>query len=48
MDETIAGRPRAMTDIASCVLLSAAAFSGALVSGLAALSSLVSALVAGK
>src|SRR5438477_9642500 len=35
MDETIAGRPRVMTDIASCVLLSAAAFSGALVSGLA-------------
>src|SRR5437879_2755381 len=35
MDETIAEGPRIMTDIASCFLLSAAAFSGALVSGLA-------------
>jgi uncharacterized membrane protein YfcA len=35
VDETIAERPRIMTDIASCFLLSAAAFSGALVSGLA-------------
>jgi uncharacterized protein len=35
MDETIAERPRIMTDIASYFLLSAAAFSGALVSGLA-------------
>src|SRR3954447_25596040 len=35
MNETIAERPGIMTDIASCLLLSAAAFSGALVSGLA-------------
>jgi uncharacterized membrane protein YfcA len=35
MDETIAERPKVMTNIAFCFLLSAAAFSGALVSGLA-------------
>src|SRR3954468_24941510 len=35
MNETIAERPRIMTDIASYLLLSAAAFSGAVVSGLA-------------
>src|SRR3954466_15444689 len=35
MDETIAERARAMTDVSSCFLLSAAAFSGAVVSGLA-------------